>query len=174
MKEIDTIGLKQAEFLGSIFEKTFSLSKLSSANFIRKFMFSDYELLFSKNSIMFEIRTEEQIIKEIDNTTIDNRKGIKYNPDSLFWIGYIYAYWSYTYSKRINEIYRWFKPEELNKLYFAYHTFDPAFAISRMMEAKGLKENRTIEEKVKLFSDIVDKRVNNMTGLEIKKKHLIF
>ena len=43
------------------------------------------------------------------------------------------------------------KPEELEKLYFPYHSLDPEQAIERIMEAKGLKEEDEIARGVEIM-----------------------
>lgn len=159
IKQIDTNGLAQSDLLGRYFEASHDLSKLSSSNFIRRFMFSIYEKLFSENTIMFEIHTEERLVRDIDNLSKDTRKGIRYSKDSLYWIGYIYEYWSYTYSIPLWKVYKLIKPDELNDMYFIHHTFDPAKAISRMIEAKGIKINKSYEELYVVYDQIIKARL---------------
>ena len=63
----------------------------------------------------------------------------KYTHNEMFWIGYVYRYYSYTNEKTSASIYREIKPKELRDLYLPYHTLDPSQAIERILEAKGTK-----------------------------------
>ena len=56
----------------------------------------------------------------------------------MHWIGYIYRYWAYTYEKSSKQLFKYIKSEKLRNLYFPYHSLDPAQAIERILEAKGI------------------------------------
>ncbi|WP_373721119.1 hypothetical protein [Bacteroides heparinolyticus] len=72
---------------------------------------------------------------------------VKYSPNELYWIGYIYRYFAYTYDKSSKQVYKTVKPKELRGLFLPYHTMDPAQAIDRILEAKGLANKNADEEK---------------------------
>ena len=74
----------------------------------------------------------------------------------MFWIGYIYRYFSYTYKKTSKQVYKIIKPKELRGLFLPYHTMDPAQAIERILEAKGLSVNgeMSIEQQYMVFKRI--------------------
>lgn len=74
----------------------------------------------------------------------------------MFWIGYIYRYFSYTYQKTSKQVYKIIKPKELRGLFLPYHTMDPAQAIERILEAKGLPVNgeMSIEQQYMVFKRI--------------------
>jgi hypothetical protein len=63
---------------------------------------------------------------------------VKYTKNELYWIGYIYRYYSYTYEMSSVQVYKVVKPKELRGLFLPYHTMDPAQAIDRILEAKNL------------------------------------
>ena len=69
------------------------------------------------------------------------------SPNELYWIGYIYRYYAYTYDKTSRQVYKTVKPKELRGLFLPYHTMDPAQAIDRILEAKGLANDNVDEEK---------------------------
>ena len=64
----------------------------------------------------------------------------------MFWIGYIYRYFAYTYERSSIQVYKAVKPKELRDLFLPYHTMDPAQAIDRILEAKGLSYDKQTEE----------------------------
>ena len=74
----------------------------------------------------------------------------------MFWIGYIYRYFSYTYQKTSKQVYKIIKPKELRGLFLPYHTMDPAQAIERILEAIGLPVNgeMSIEQQYMVFKRI--------------------
>ena len=63
---------------------------------------------------------------------------VKYTANELYWIGYIYRYYSYTYELSSIQVYKIIKPKELRELFLAYHTLDPSQAIERILEAKNI------------------------------------
>ncbi|MEI3217103.1 MAG: hypothetical protein V8S23_05960 [Lachnospiraceae bacterium] len=63
---------------------------------------------------------------------------VKYTANELYWIGYIYRYYSYTYELSSIHVYKIIKPKELRELFLAYHTLDPSQAIERILEAKNI------------------------------------
>ena len=62
----------------------------------------------------------------------------KYTCNEIYWIGFIYRYYSYTYGRSSVQVYKTIKPKEMRGLFLPYHTMDPAQAIDRILEAKGL------------------------------------
>ena len=79
----------------------------------------------------------------------------KYSEAELYWIGYIYRYWSYTYQKTSKQIYKFIKPKELRSLYYPYHSLDPAQAIERILEAKGVDEKDMTARGVEIMREIM-------------------
>ena len=76
----------------------------------------------------------------------------------MYWIGYVYRYYSYTYEMSSAQVYRIVKPKELRDVYLPYHTLDPSQAIERILEVKGLPI--TEEEELKRQYEII-KRIYN-------------
>lgn len=63
---------------------------------------------------------------------------VKYTRNEMYWIGYVYRYFALAYDFSSSQIYRIVKPLELRNVFLPYHTIDPAQAIERILEAKGL------------------------------------
>ena len=72
----------------------------------------------------------------------------------MYWIGYLYRYWAYTFEKSSKQVFRSIKPEELRELYFPYHSLDPAQAIERILEAKGMEDRDQITRGVEILRRI--------------------
>ena len=139
MKEFDTIGLMFAKQQASLFEASTSLD-CSSSMFIKKYVFSSWARMFDEYEMVNYIFSTPMVLEEfkaqIDNKSIGKEK---YPREVLYWIGYIYRFWAYTYELSTKQVYKIVKPEELKKVYIAYHSLDPRLAIQRILESKGMK-----------------------------------
>ena len=67
----------------------------------------------------------------------------------------MYRYWCYTRRISSKALYKMIKPEELRKVYYPYHSLDPAQAIERIIEANGLGEEDYIQKGVALLREIL-------------------
>ena len=81
---------------------------------------------------------------------------VKYNHNEMFWIGYLYRYFCYTYKLTSVQVYKIVKPKELRGLFLGYHSMDPAQAIERILEAKGLlfDEESELKRQYEIFKKI--------------------
>lgn len=59
----------------------------------------------------------------------------------MYWIGYLYRYFSYTYELSSIRVYKIVKPKEFRGLFLPYHILSPEQAIGRILEAKGMMLN---------------------------------
>lgn len=79
---------------------------------------------------------------------------IRFGREELYWMGYIYRYWSYISGKSSKQLFKYIKSEELRKLYFPYHSLDAEMAIERIKESKGLVEEDDIKRGVEIMRKI--------------------
>ncbi len=111
---------------------------------------------------LFEACDINQVFDEINEEFSPTSYGKeKYSESEMYWIGYIYRYWAYTSEKTSKQIYRIIKPKELRDLYYPYHSLDPAQAIERILEAKGINENDLTAKGVKILREIIKRNDNN-------------
>lgn len=91
-----------------------------------------------------------------DCTDISSEIFIRRFMNELYWIGYIYRYYSYTYEMSSVQVYKVVKPKELRGLFLPYHTMDPAQAIERILEAKNLifDEKAELQRQFEIFKRI--------------------
>lgn len=75
-------------------------------------------------------------------------------------MGYLYRYWAYTYEISSKHVYKQMKANELRKLYYPYHSLDPAQAIERILESKGIEEEDYIEKGVRILREILQREKN--------------
>lgn len=159
MKQIDEIGLKLCKFQAELFETSVVKTECSSPIFLRRFMYSSVAERMDKTGFLFEASNTSSVLDDIEEEFGKSDYGKKkYHPEELYWMGYIYRYWCYTYEKTSKQIYKIIKPEELKCLYFPYHSLDPAQAIERIMEAKGLIEKDFTQQGVEIFRKILKEK----------------
>jgi hypothetical protein len=152
MKKIDEYGKKICGFQAELFKDSIVHQACSSKIFIRRFMNSELAERIDSNGFFFESSGIIDAFEDLDEEYGPTDYGkIKYSTEELYWMGYIYRYWSYIASKSSKQIYKMIKPDELRKLYFPYHSLDPEQAIERIMEAKGMDEKNEIARGVEIM-----------------------
>lgn len=156
MRKIDEIGLKLCKIQGDVFSASVKETECSSLIFMRRFMNSQVAQRMDFGGFLFEACDTDQIFDEINTEFGKSSYGKeKYSESELYWIGYIYRYWSYTYQKTSKQIYKFIKPKELRGLYYPYHSLDPTQAVERILEAKGVNERDLTAKGVKIMRDIM-------------------
>ncbi len=148
MKKIDNDGLLLCEMQAKAFELSREAQNTSSEIFIRRFMNSEVAKRLDNMTILQSNMQAADFFALIDEEYGRSEYGsVKYSQNELYWIGYIYRYYAYTYDKTSRQVYKTVKPKELRGLFLPYHTMDPAQAIDRILEAKGLANDNVDEEK---------------------------
>lgn len=156
MRKIDEIGLKLCKMQAEVFSDSVKETNCSSPIFMRRFMNSQVAQRMDLGGFLFEACDVNQIFQEIETEFGESSYGKeKYSEAELYWIGYVYQYWSYTYQKTSKQIYKFIKPKELRGLYYPYHSLDPAQAIERILEARDLNEEDFTARGVKIMRDIM-------------------
>ncbi len=139
IKEIDHDGLTLCSIQGRLFEESKEKTNTSSSIFIRRFMNSNVAKSFDSKDFLNDTKSTTDIFNDLDNEFGQSSYGsVKFNAEALFWMGYIYRYFAYTYNLTSKQIYKIVKPDELNKLYYPYHTMDCSNAIERILEEKNI------------------------------------
>ena len=136
---MDNDGLLLCDLQARTFELSLTKQKTSSAIFIRRFMNSDIVKIIDNRGILQTTIQPWDLIEMIDEEYgVSDYGTVKYSSNEMYWIGYIYRYYCFTYEKSSRQAYRIIKPKELRDLYLPYHTLDPLQAVDRILEAKGL------------------------------------
>lgn len=160
MKKIDKDGLLLCELQAKTFEMSIDATKVSSEIFIRRFMNSQISKSIDSCEILQTNMQAKDILERIEEQYGKSNYGSKrYTKNELYWIGYIYRYFSYTYEKSSVQIYKIVKPKELRALFLPYHTLDPSQAIERILEAKNLfidDDKAEIVRQYKIYKSIRD------------------
>ena len=97
MREFDLNGLRLAEYQGKLFEYSSEILECSSAVFIRRFLYSDLLKILDNNESSRLSLDAMEGIKLIEQQYGPSKYGkLKFSGESLFWMGYLYRYISYT------------------------------------------------------------------------------
>lgn len=159
MRKIDEDGLLLCKMQARVFAASALKEYCSSSIFIRRFMTSQVAQRMDIGTFLFEACDTNQVFEEIREEFGSTAYGKdKYSEDELYWIGYIYRYWAYTYKKSSKQIYKIIKPKELKGLYFPYHSLDPEQAIERILEARGMSEEDMTSRGVKVMREVLKKQ----------------
>ena len=140
-----------------VFENSIDKMDTSSEIFIRRFMKSEVAKRLDNESVL-ESNIQANDILELINEEygISNYGSVKYSRNEIYWIGYIYRYFAFTYEMSSTQVYKIVKPKELRGLFLPYHTMDPAQAIERILEAKNMivDEETELKRQYEIFKRI--------------------
>lgn len=153
MKNFDNKGLVICTLQAKLFEMSVQQSTLSSPVFIRYFMRSEEAVLLDDTSYLFSSSDCERIIHDMNEKYGKIQGNKKFSEQSMYWMGYLYRYFSYTRDINSKTVYGIIKPQELHALYLPYHTLDPGAAVDRILEAKNIKnQNLALDSLKKAYS----------------------
>ena len=141
MREFDHNGLLLAEYQGKLFEKSTELN-CSSGIFLRRFLHSELLDQLDKNcpSLLTLDVAEgiDSILKQFGNTDYGKEK---YPGNTMFWMGYLYRYVSYTRECSTRFIVQVFPYRQIKDVYYSFHTQDPEWCVQNLLELNHLTEN---------------------------------
>ncbi|MCQ2554873.1 MAG: antitoxin [Clostridia bacterium] len=160
MRKITKDGLLLCEMQAEIFEKSIERMETSSEVFVRRFMKSKTVKMLDDESVLDSNIQPRDILDLInDEYGVSTYGTVKYTRNEMYWIGYMYRYFSFTYEMTASQVYKFLKPKELRELFLPYHTMDPSQAIERILEAKGLllTEDEEILRQYQIFRKIREK-----------------
>ena len=162
MRTFDENGLKLCRMQAELFVLSVAKLECSSPVFLRRFMLSKVAVRMDQNGFLYESCTEEDILQEIEEQFGSSNYGKeKYSTEELYWMGYLYRYWCYTYEKSSKQVYKLIKPKDLRQLYYPYHSLDPAQAIRRILEAKNVTEEDMTQKGVQILRRIMAEQKEN-------------
>lgn len=157
MRKISKDGLLLCKLQAEVFENSVDKMECSSEIFIRRFMKSRIAKRMDDESLLDNNIQANDILSLVNEEYGTSEYGtVKYSHNEIYWIGYVYRYFSFTYELSSAQVYRIIKPKELRGLFLPYHTMDPAQAIERILEAKGLltDDEAELERQYEIFKKI--------------------
>lgn len=141
MREFDHNGLLLAEYQGKLFEKSCDLN-CSTAIFLRRFLHSELlNSLDTNNPSLLSLDVNEGILAITAQFGDTDYGKIKYSKSSLFWIGYLYRYISYTREVSTRFVMELFAHNQLNDVYYSFHTQDPEWCIRSLLNINQLDDD---------------------------------
>ncbi len=162
MRQMEPDGLWLCRKQGEIFRESLNTQESSSAVFIRRFMYSD--LAERMDEGLFQYCADPCVNESV--SVYGRKYGSEcFSPEELYWIGYVYRYWSYVHEVKSKAIYRICGAREMRALYFPYHSLDPEAAVSRILEAKGIRP-ATPEDELEQGVRILRAIIRNKRGRE--------
>lgn len=158
MRKIDEEGLKLCGLQAEVFANSLTRMQCSSPIFVRRFMNSQVASRMDKKGFLLGTSDSVSILDEVDAQYGPTSYGTeRYGREELYWLGYLYRYWAYTYEKSSKQIYKQMKAKKLRSLYFPLHSLDPAQAIERILEGLGSEEEDYTEKGVKILREILER-----------------
>ena len=154
MREFDHNGLILATFQAKIFEQSTTFFNCSSLVFLRRFMKSKVAKKIDQNNSYILSLDYLESLKQLELEFGKSDYGQnKFSKEEMFWMGYIYRYICYTRECSTRFIFKLFPPQELQKLYFVYHTQSEEWVIQSLLELKNknqsyLDKNKRIKNKL--------------------------
>lgn len=142
MTPLSSLEIKLCREQGRIFEASVTEASCSSPVFIRRFAYSSLAESFDRRTYLYGSDTVEDALKAIEEEFGASTYGrVKYSPDQMFWIGYIYRCICIRYSLTSKRVFQLFNSRTIVQYYKTFHTFDPVDASERMMDSIGFKES---------------------------------
>lgn len=147
-----TLCLIQAD----LFENFSKYCKCSPYVFIRRFMNSKLATRFDNYYILGESSSVKTFIDELNEEYGESDYGnpLSVNPEILYWVGYIYRYWSIKYDIPSYQLFKYVKPKKLIDRYYIFHSMDVDYAIERIIE-----EDKIVFPKKKSIDDLINEFV---------------
>lgn len=143
MRQMDSNGLALCRMQGRYFEASAAAVPCASAVFVRRFMNSQLASRMDSGAFLFESNTTAQVFEELDQEFGASDYGtVKFAPDELYWMGYLYRYWACAFEMRSARVFKCIGARELRELFIPYHSLDPEQAIRRIAEANGIELER--------------------------------
>ncbi|WP_281791412.1 hypothetical protein [Faecalibaculum rodentium] len=119
---------------GRLFENSVKAG-LDSQDFIKSFMTSSMASHLDDKYDRLQWMGEEYLLDELDDEVGGFKKnGSLYDPEMMYWTGYLYRYWHYLTGEVSKDIYRQADAETMNTSWIGFHALDPEMAVERFKE----------------------------------------
>ena len=139
----EELRLKLCDIQGRLFELS-AKNKYPSAPFIKAFMNSKTAKYLDSPYNRMQWAGEEYLLDEIisANPDILSANGEIFSVDIMYWIGYIYRYWSFYTGESSAKIFRKAPTSAMKRNYMMFHTMDPSLAIDDLKEIYNQRHNK--------------------------------
>lgn len=157
MKAVDRDCKRLCDIQAELFERSVTQLNMSSEIFVRRFMNSKIANELDNESFLDDSKTIEDIFNElVDQYGKLNYGSKKYDRNAMYWTGYLYRCFAYTYELSSKQVYKLLPLKEVISSFEAYHTLDVEHAIERLLEAKNIsfKEEDMITRGISILKKI--------------------
>ena len=161
MKKCDYNCLTLCHIQANLFYEYASFANCSPSIFIRRFMNSKLAKRFDDYTVLLDNSTNQSFIDELNEEYGSTSFGQPpENSEPMYWVGYVYRYWSYVYEIPSKVLIRFVQPNMLLRRYYLYHSMDIEYAIERISEEESLHiaPQKSIDEVLNDFVDEMIKR----------------
>ena len=129
----DCIRLKLCDVQGRLFKLS---TAYASESFIRNFMLSEVAQHLDSPYSKLQCVGEEYLLEELEDERKPSTAGETYDPEVLYWIGYLYRYWACYRNESSKAIYKIAPARTMKRNYMSFHTLDPNMAIDNLIEIR--------------------------------------
>ena len=142
MRELDRDGRRLCIIQAELFEQSIKKLKMSSEVFVRRFMNSNIVCELDNSSFLEDSKTIDDIFDSLNKQYGElNYGSVKYHRDVMYWAGYLYRQFSYTYKISSKQAYKMLPLKYVASTFEPYHTLDISQAIERLLESKNISFN---------------------------------
>ena len=147
---MDNNGILLCKIQADLFSHCDDFCSYSSYVFIRRFMNSDLANRFDDMTVLLEISSNETFIDEINSqygaSTFGKKK--KTDKEMMYWLGYVYRYWSYVYEIPSYLLFKHVQPHLILDRYALYHSMGIDYFINRLIEEEEiyLPPHKTVDQ----------------------------
>ena len=139
MNKFDNDGLLLCKIQAELFEKSVTYLNCSSEVFVRRYMNSKIVKDLDSLALLDDSTTILDIFDELEKEYGPTDYGsIKYHQDVMYWCGYLYRYFAYTYELSSKQVYKYLPLKYVASTYEGYHTMSVPNAIERLLEARNI------------------------------------
>ena len=140
MKELTYNGKVLCKLQAQLFYNFAQYCTCSPYIFIRRFLCSKVAQRFDNTEILIENISLAGIVRELEEQYGETKFGNPNRVDKevLYWVGYIYRYWSFTRDIPSRVLVQKVQPDVLISRYPIYHTMDLDYAIDRIIEEEKI------------------------------------
>ncbi len=159
IREFDQNGLDKARFQAEVFEESLTKTSVSSPVFLRRFFSSDYVVKFDDTPGELFLYDSNDAFYQIEKQYGKSNYGkIKYNPEGLYWLGYLTRYICYTRNIYSILLYKLFDVKQIYSLYNSYHTQSEEWCLNRLLCQYGYTEddldiNKRLKRAIQRYTD---------------------
>lgn len=168
MRELTEMERIVCDLHSDLFELSLKYTNLSSPTFIRRFMNSKEANYFEDMSYLLMSYQVEDLLVDINNRYKENKINIKYDEDTMAWIGFVYRATSFLYSLSSKEVYKIMPPETLNGLYMSNSLTKPELFIEEYMKDVEKNTSSNTQKGINILKKIsYQTNIKSLLGKEI-------